>query len=122
MPAATAGPPSSAAPTVAPAPSSLRCAPSHDCGLSSSASSLEPPGRVRDLAQLFADLLEVALGRLQSGAHQKMAIVVAGHALHHPQAARVGLALVVERAERGGMDPLDVPQMEELVRDQLEEL
>ena len=72
--------------------------------------------------QLLAELLQIALRRLETGATESEPIVVAGPALHDPQRARVGLALVIERPERVGVDALYVPEMEELVRDELEEI
>jgi hypothetical protein len=55
----------------------------------------------------------------QARALEEAVFVVAGHALGHPEQARVVLARVVEGAEHVGADALDVPEVEVLVRDEV---
>jgi hypothetical protein len=79
-------------------------------------------GLREERAPLLRELLQVALGRDEPGPPQGVAVVVARHALDDPERPRVVLAGVVERAERLRAEALHVPQMEELVRDELEEI
>ncbi len=79
-------------------------------------------GGVGQAQLILGQLLHVAGHRHQPGDAQGVAVVVAGQALHHPQAAGVLLGVVAERRQPFGEDALAVPHVEELVRQELEQI
>ena len=79
-----------------------------------------PPGPHLHLLDGVRQLVEVFGVGLQAGAaHQQRAVVV-GEPFSHPQALRVVLGLVVERAEFHRPQALDVPVVEVLVADEVQ--
>src|SRR5262249_53375313 len=74
--------------------------------------------RVEERAQVLGLELEVTLARHEPGAREQELVVVGGEALDEPEVASVDLLVVVERPERQRTDPLPVPQVEVLVREE----
>ena len=72
-------------------------------------------------AQSSSTLSRKLFARDPAARAQREPIVVAGQPFHHPQARRVRLARVVELEQRARRDPLAVPRVEQLVREQLEQ-
>src|SRR5205085_944364 len=62
------------------------------------------------------------VGVPDGGPAKEKLVVVRGYAFDDPERARVGLAAVIERAELARPQALHVPEVEELVRDEREEV
>ena len=77
-------------------------------------------GRRLDRRDRRRQQLQVARRVDQAGAQHEQVVVVRGEAFEEPEQLGVVLARVVERRELARLQPLDVPGVEVLVRDQAE--
>src|SRR5580658_4704550 len=82
----------------------------------------EAPGNLVDRGDLVGEVILVLVDRAQPGDGQGAPAVIARRSLEPPEKASVILFLIAIRKEPRRADPLDVPDVEELVRDEREKV